>query len=143
MLEMQECARLAKPFEGCALLFGSKVPGINSVGGTTTVTYVVERVDCIPSATPSLVSFVIEDYATFLERWKLADTKGYKFLGVFHSHPAPAEPSGTDLKNMRWMDENNFKFAIWVIQSLIQKQTTNAFIYMHNQVFRVPILLGS
>ena len=99
----------------------------------------MKKVDGIPNSAPSLISFVIEDYETFLGRWKLAEVAGYKFLGIFHSHPAPAEPSGIDQKNMRWMDENNFKFAIWVIQSMFRGQTTNAFIFMNNQIFKVPI----
>jgi hypothetical protein len=85
------------------------------------------------------VSFVIEDYETFLGRWKAADALGYKLVGVYHSHPAPAEPSGTDKSNMQWMDENNFKFAVWVIQSLLKNHAVNAFIYMKGQVFKVPI----
>src|SRR5271157_944065 len=137
--EMEECARRAKPYESCALLFGTKFPAPNPSKTSTQVVYSVERVDCIPSSRLSEVSFVIEDYETFLERWKAADALGLKLVGVYHSHPAPAAPSGTDKQNMRWMDESNFKFAVWVIQSMLKNHATNAFIYTQNQFFKVPI----
>jgi hypothetical protein len=40
---------------------------------------------------------------------------------------------------MQWMDENNFKFAVWIIQSLLRNHATNAFIFMQGQVFKVPL----
>ena len=41
-----------------------------------------------------------------------ADEEGLEFIGLFHSHPAPATPSPIDLKFMKlWGD------ALWLILS--------------------------
>jgi proteasome lid subunit RPN8/RPN11 len=41
-----------------------------------------------------------------------AEKEGYEFIGLFHSHPAPAIPSSVDLKYMRlWGD------IVWLILS--------------------------
>jgi proteasome lid subunit RPN8/RPN11 len=41
-----------------------------------------------------------------------AEKEGYEFIGLFHSHPAPASPSSVDLKYMRlWSD------IFWLILS--------------------------
>ena len=43
-----------------------------------------------------------------------AEKEGYEFIGLFHSHPAPAAPSLVDLKYMRlWGD------TLWLILSTI------------------------
>ena len=43
-----------------------------------------------------------------------AEKKGLDFIGLFHSHPAPAEPSLLDLKGMKlWGD------AFWLIYSSV------------------------
>ena len=41
-----------------------------------------------------------------------AEKEGHEFIGLFHSHPAPASPSSVDLKYMRlWSD------IVWLILS--------------------------
>jgi proteasome lid subunit RPN8/RPN11 len=43
-----------------------------------------------------------------------AETEGLDFVGLFHSHPAPATPSSIDLKYMKlWGD------ILWLILSSI------------------------
>ncbi len=50
---------------------------------------------------------------TFANAFTEAEREGLDFIGLFHSHPAPARPSLIDLKYMKlWGD------AIWLIFSL-------------------------
>ncbi|MHA1733302.1 MAG: Mov34/MPN/PAD-1 family protein [Promethearchaeota archaeon] len=134
--EMRRCAEAASPHESCALIFGEKTAETNP-GGDTTVVYLARRVDCIPSSRPSPVSFVIEDVETFYEHWTSAAREGLKLVGVFHSHPAPAFPSGVDVDNMVKMHDGDFKHSIWVI--LGSRGKMNAFIYFQGKVQRVVL----
>ena len=72
---------------------------------------VVEKVEVAPNKLQSNVSFEIDPtkvVAAFTE----AEKEGYEFIGLFHSHPAPAAPSPIDLKAMKlWGD------ALWLILS--------------------------
>lgn len=72
---------------------------------------VVEKVEFAPNELQSTVRFEIDPVkvaAAFTE----ADEKGLDFIGLFHSHPAPAAPSPIDLKYMKlWGD------ALWLILS--------------------------
>ena len=61
---------------------------------------------------PSSVNQVAE-VAKFAAAFTEAGKEGLEFIGVFHSHPAPAEPSSIDLDGMKlWRD------ALWLILSL-------------------------
>lgn len=138
--KMRTCAREADPYEGCALLFGEK--GTHEIeGGTMRVEYLVERVDCIPSSKLSQVSFIIEDTETFYKYWSQAAREGMKLVGIFHSHPAPAYPSGVDVDNMILMHEGNFKHSIWII--LGSRGKLNAFIYFQGKIQQVNLHIGA
>ena len=89
------------PVEACAMLFG-KLSQNEAV---------VEKVEVAPNELQSTVRFEIDPVkvaAAFTD----ADEKGLDFIGLFHSHPAPAAPSAIDLKYMKlWGD------ALWLILS--------------------------
>ncbi len=98
---LKQETRKVHPVEACALLFGklSKNEAF------------VEKVEVAPNELRSTVRFEIDPMrvvATFNE----AEEEGLEFIGLFHSHPAPAVPSPIDLKFMKlWGD------ALWLILS--------------------------
>ncbi len=74
---------------------------------------VVKRVVVASNKLQSTVRFEI-DPETFANAFTQADEEGLDFIGLFHSHPAPARPSLIDLKYMKlWGD------ALWLILSSI------------------------
>lgn len=75
----------------------------------------------------SPVSFSI-DPAELLNAYNLADGKGMEVTAIFHSHPAKASPSSTDIK---YMEINP---VIWIIYSTTQNEL-RAFV-SENQVIR-------
>jgi proteasome lid subunit RPN8/RPN11 len=89
------------PIEACATLFGrlSKSKKI------------VEKVEIIQNRLQSTSRFELdpEKVAAAIDK---AEKVGLAFIGLFHSHCAPAAPSSVDQKFMRlWGD------AIWLILS--------------------------
>jgi proteasome lid subunit RPN8/RPN11 len=91
-----------QPIEACALLFG-KFSHDEAV---------VKKVEFAPNKLQSPEKFQIDPEkvaATFTR----AEKEDLEFIGIFHSHPAPAEPSSIDLEGMKlWGD------ALWLILSL-------------------------
>ena len=107
-LTMLEREALKKhPVEACALLFGK----------LTEKEVTVERVVVTPNVLESTVRFEIGSKA-FYDAFTKASKDGLDFIGFFHSHPAPAEPSSVDLQFMRLWDD-----AVWLIFS----STNNTF----------------
>jgi proteasome lid subunit RPN8/RPN11 len=101
---LEKEARKRHPVEACALLFG-KLAGKEVA---------VERVAVTPNVLVSAVRFEI-DSKVFYDAFTKANKDGLDFVGFFHSHPAPAEPSSVDLQFMRlWGD------AVWLIFSSIE-----------------------
>jgi len=98
---LKQEAKKVHPVEACAMLFG-KLSQNEAV---------VEKVEFAPNELQSTVRFEIDPVkvaAAFTD----ADEKGLDFIGLFHSHPAPAAPSSIDLKYMKlWGD------ALWLILS--------------------------
>jgi proteasome lid subunit RPN8/RPN11 len=98
---LKQEARKVHPIEACAMLFGklSKNEAF------------VEKVVIAPNELWSTVSFEI-DPMRVVSAFNEADEEGLVFIGLFHSHPAPAAPSSIDLKFMKlWGD------ALWLILS--------------------------
>jgi len=105
------------PVEACALLFGK----------TTRRQALVKRVVTVPNVLKSTTRFEI-DPKVFFDAFMQADKDGFEFIGLFHSHPAPAYPSEVDLKFMRlWGD------AVWLILSSTD-ETFAAFQMMDGEV---------
>jgi len=99
---LKEEARRVHPIEACAMLFGN----------STQKEAVVKKVVVAPNKLKSTVRFEINP-ETFAKTFIEADKEGLEFIGLFHSHPAPAKPSLIDLKYMKLWGN-----AIWLIQSL-------------------------
>ena len=100
---LKQEAEKAHPVEACAMLFG-KLSQNEAV---------VEKVELAPNELQSTVRFEIdpEKVAAAITE---AEEEGLEFIGLFHSHPAPAAPSPIDLKYMKlWGD------ALWLILSSI------------------------
>jgi len=103
LILLREEARKAYPVEACALLFGK----------LTEKEAVVEKVVVTPNVLMSTARFEIDSKA-FYDAFTKASRDGLEFIGFFHSHPAPANPSSVDLQFMRlWGD------AVWLIFSSI------------------------
>jgi proteasome lid subunit RPN8/RPN11 len=98
---LKQEAEKVHPVEACAMLFGNLSQN----------EAVVEKVAVAPNELQSTVRFEIDPTkvaAAFTE----TEEEGLEFVGLFHSHPAPASPSPIDLEGMRlWGD------ALWLILS--------------------------
>ena len=71
----------------------------------------VEKVEVVQNRLRSTTQFEVDPAKVAVALTK-AEKDGYEFIGLFHSHPAPAAPSSVDLKYMRlWGD------ALWLILS--------------------------
>ncbi|NIR86575.1 M67 family metallopeptidase [Candidatus Bathyarchaeota archaeon] len=104
----------AHPIEACGLLFGKLNDG----------EAVVTRVAMMPNVLKSSTRFEVDPQTVF-NTFEQADRDKLEFIGLFHSHPAPARPSEVDLKYMRLWGE-----AVWLILSssdgtIAAFQTTN------------------
>jgi proteasome lid subunit RPN8/RPN11 len=91
------------PVEACAMLFGSL--SYNKA--------VVEKVEVAQNRLKSSTRFEVDPEKVAAAVTE-AENEGLEFIGLFHSHPAPATPSSVDLEYMRlWGD------ALWLIHSSI------------------------
>jgi proteasome lid subunit RPN8/RPN11 len=107
LTKLLEVAKDALPNESCAFLLGhndrvAKILPMRNIDESP-VTFSIEPTDLI--------------YA-----YNLAESKGMDVIAIFHSHPAKAWPSTTDMK---FMEINP---VIWVIYSTTQNQL-KAFVY--------------
>ncbi len=111
-LKAQHVALLRKesgrtyPTEACALLFGH----------IDRAEAVIGRVVLVPNRLKSASRFEI-DPEIFVRHNEKAEADGMSFLGLFHSHPAPATPSLTDVKFMRLWGS-----AVWLLLSTVSDQ---------------------
>ena len=89
------------PAEACAMLFGKLSQNLR----------VVERVEVTKNRLGSATRFEVAPSEVAVAITE-AEDEGLEFIGLFHSHPAPAVPSDIDQKFMRlWGD------TIWLILS--------------------------
>ena len=95
-------ARNADPVEACAMLFGE----------STQDEARVKKIVVTSNMLRSPVRFMI-DPETIIAAFDDAEKEGFEFIGLFHSHPAPAEPSSVDLRYMKLWGR-----AYWLILSL-------------------------
>ena len=119
---LKEEARRNYPAETCGLLFGRK---------TEDATY-VERIAFLPNIASSPVRFEVDPvqaYRVLVE----ADKMGEDLVAIFHSHPAPAEPSCIDLNHMHLWGE-----TLWLILSTLDWSLA-AFYMKNNEICSVEI----
>jgi len=119
---LRDESRKIYPVETCALLFGKLIDR----------EAVVTRVVVMPNVLKSSVRFEADPQTVF-NTFEQADRDRLQFIGLFHSHPAPASPSAVDLKYMRLWGE-----AIWLILSSSDGNMT-AFQMINNNLQEVPI----
>ena len=100
-------AKDALPNESCAFLLGHN--------------YTVAEILPMRNIDESSITFSIEP-AELLRAYNLAESKGMEVIAIFHSHPAKAWPSSTDIK---FMEINP---VVWVIYSTTESQL-KGFIY--------------
>jgi proteasome lid subunit RPN8/RPN11 len=118
--ELIKIAKDALPNECCAFLLGE-----HNDDGKVAIILRMRNIDESP------VSFSI-DPAELLNAYTLADTKGMEITAIFHSHPAKALPSSTDIKYMQ------INPVAWVIYSTTENEI-RAFIYENEDIKEVGI----
>ncbi|MHA1615659.1 MAG: M67 family metallopeptidase [Candidatus Thorarchaeota archaeon] len=101
LLRLQQHAETNLPGESVALLFGIMSEDI----------VLVNRVELMENESKtSRTAFSVNpenEYKLLID----AEEQGESLVGIYHSHPAPPEPSATDLRNMR------LNPVIWLIAS--------------------------
>ncbi len=98
---LTEEARKVYPVEACGILFGK----------TSLAIAIVEKVVLAPNILRSSERFEINP-GTVVKAIQESEKEGLDFVGLFHSHPAPAIPSSVDVKFMKlWGD------AVWLVLS--------------------------
>ncbi len=112
------------PVEACALLFGKLT------ADQANVYTVVPAINKLQSS----VRFEVDTVFVYSE-FKKAEEEGLEFIGIFHSHSAPAEPSEIDLRFMKLWGS-----AIWLILSF-PAQKMVAFQKIDGELKRVEVKL--
>ena len=107
LTKLVEVAKDALPNESCAFLLGHNER--------------VAKILPMRNIDESPVTFSIEP-TELIYAYNLAESKGMDVIAIFHSHPAKAWPSSTDMK---FMEINP---VIWVIYSTTENQL-KAFVY--------------
>jgi proteasome lid subunit RPN8/RPN11 len=104
----------ALPNESCAFLLGHN--------------YKVAEILPMRNIDESPIKFTIEP-AELLQAYNLAESKGMEVIAIFHSHPAKAWPSSTDIK---FMEINP---VVWVIYSTTESQL-KGFVYDNDELIK-------
>lgn len=116
LAELEKLAQKSLPNESCAFLLGRGEDRI-----------AVLEVLPMKNAGVSRVSFAIAP-ADLLRAYGLAEKKGLQVAGIFHSHPSPPRPSGTDVQFMEinpvvWLiySTTDNRFAAWVFEDRVRQ----------------------
>jgi len=89
LLQLESIAKQALPNESCAFLLGRA----DGDGSNLMEIMPMSNADSTP------FSFSIAP-AELLRAYEEAEKRDLQVIGIFHSHPAPASPSATDMKYM-------------------------------------------
>ncbi len=122
---LRDESRNTHPIEACALLFGRLIDG----------EAVVTKVVVTPNVLRSSVRFEADPQTVF-NVFEQAEQEGLEFIGIFHSHPAPARPSAFDLQYMRLWGE-----AVWLILSSVDGDVA-AFQMVKGDLQKVVLKVG-
>jgi proteasome lid subunit RPN8/RPN11 len=109
-----EIAKDALPNESCAFLLGHN--------------YKVAEILPMRNIDESPTTFSIEP-AELIQAYNLAESKEMEVIAIFHSHPAKAWPSSTDIK---FMEINP---VVWVIYSTTESQL-KGFVYDDDELIK-------
>ena len=110
------------PVEACALLLGKHD------GDVVTVGKIIMARNILKSTTRFEV-----DPMFVASTFEQAEKEGLDFIGLFHSHPAPATPSAIDMRYMKLWGS-----AIWLVLSTLDGEIA-AFRKLDDQAERVEI----
>jgi proteasome lid subunit RPN8/RPN11 len=121
---LREEALKVYPVEACALIFGRE--NLDEV--------YLSKIAIAPNKLQSKVRFEIDPELVYKE-FREAEREELEFIGVFHSHPAPAKPSHTDLDGMK-----NWGNAIWLILSSTNGDLA-AYKIVKDEIFDIPIIV--
>lgn len=117
--ELEQIARISLPNESCAFLLGDSQQQNNKV--------VIAEILPIKNVQASYISFEIPP-DELLKAYDYAEQKRLQIAGIFHSHPAPASPSRTDIRFMEinpvvWViySTTERRFAAWVFEESIRE----------------------
>jgi proteasome lid subunit RPN8/RPN11 len=110
------------PVEACVLLFGKHSGDVVTVGKVIVARNILKSTTRF-EVDPMFVAFAFEQ----------AEKEGLDFIGLFHSHPAPATPSAIDMRYMKLWGS-----AIWLILSTLDGEIA-AFRKLDDQTERVEI----
>ncbi|MGQ9468695.1 MAG: Mov34/MPN/PAD-1 family protein [Nitrososphaerales archaeon] len=103
--ELETEALKSYPLEACALLMGV----IDEGKALVTDLLITKNID------ESSIGFTISPEILF-DALNKADREGKEIIGIFHSHPAPPQPSSVDLMFMK------LNPVVWLIMSMIDRQ---------------------
>jgi len=123
-VRLQQHAETNLPGEAVALLFG--IISENNVSAN--------RIELMENKSKtSRTAFSVNpenEYQLLID----AEERGESLVGIYHSHPAPPEPSKTDLRNMR------LNPVVWLIASkLTGDWVTKAYILKDEKADEIPI----
>ena len=121
--QMKSEARRVWPIEACGLMLG-RIEGEAIRVSDLVIAENVEK---------STVSFTI-DPQTLLQVYLKAEAEAKELVGIFHSHPAEARPSGVDIKFMRMNP------VTWFIVSM-PSESYAAFRLEGNELVPVKVVL--
>ncbi|MFX1238082.1 MAG: Mov34/MPN/PAD-1 family protein [Promethearchaeota archaeon] len=139
---MKICVNNASPNEACGFVFG-KIKEIQRPPGEFQYHYISKLFKCFESNQKSPVAFLINDIEQLDKVFReTAKNLELQLISIFHSHPSGNRPSGTDINNMKYLDEFGVKWLknqIWTIMDAKSKKM-NAFIYFQKKVMQVDLI---
>jgi len=122
---LEKIAEESHPYEGCALMLGNIKKDI------------VEITDILPANNQAKSETIFEiDPQKVYEAYQAADREKKEFVGVFHSHPAPPQPSALDIQFMK------INPVVWIILSTLSK-TFEAYQFYDESVKSLALILNN
>jgi len=114
------------PLESAALLFGRLEASA----------VVVTRTELVDNVLGSRVAFEVDPVAEY-QLLQDAEARGEDMVGIFHSHPAPPQPSESDLHNM------DLNPVVWLIASRTTgRWKSRAFVLERKRAIEVSLVVA-
>ncbi len=150
---MKNCVKNTHPNEAFGLILGPKPREVLlNTKDEFQYHYFGEKFECIESSEKSPVSFLIDNT---IKLYEIMDKSMKKYdrrvLSIFHSHPSGNQPSGSDIKNMKFLDSAykklynssyklriGFKNQIWLIMDS-SNYDLNGFIYLEGEILQIVV----
>lgn len=137
---INNCIAESHPNEACGLIFGN-IKEINKHGDYK-YTYYCKKFHCIESSLLSPTSFLLDNDEKLLELSNITvKDENLKIIAIFHSHPAGANPSSFDKKNMKYYHNcgiKKFTHLVWIIVDSRNKDI-KGFMYLENKLTQIRV----